>query len=490
MYTYQDLLAIDPADEERRMDFVHSLIRQHEESDLYKTAQLADEYDRQENRTISRYQKFLRDDLGRLIPDNYSPNYKLASNYFNRFITQENQYLLGNGVVWQNESTKTRLGENFDSRLQQTGRFALSGGVAFGFWNYDHLEAIPVYSRDSACFAPLFDEVNGALCAGAQYWQIDGTKPLTAILHEPDGHTMYAWNRRKDNRGGQRTYREVLRKKRPYIVRRKLIGTTEAFYEYRNYPTFPIVPLWGNPRRQSEITGIRSQIDAYDLIKSGFANDLDNAQIYWILKNACGMDDAEIAQFLRRLKALGGAAVRTGGTSTGGTSTGGGSDVQPVPVNIPWESREKLLDRLERDLYRDFMALDTYHIASGAMTATQIRAAYEQLNSKADQYEYCVIEFLNGILAVAGIEDKPSFSRSAVINAQEEIQLILQAAPYLDDETVTRKIMTILGMADQTEAVLRRKAAEDAERLNAVQSKPDDKDDGNVDDNDKTESAI
>ena len=478
MYTYQDLLAIDPRDEERRMDFVLEVIRQHEESELYKTAELADEYDRQENRTILRYQKFLRNDLGQLIPDNYSPNYKLASNYFSRFITQENQYLLGNGVTWRNEATKQRLGKNFDSRLQQTGRFALSGGVAFGFWNYDHLESLPVYSRNSARFAPIFDEVNGALSAGVQYWQIDKTKPLTAILYEPDGHTMYAWNRRNENNAEERVYREVLRKKQAYIVRTRRIGTTEAFYEYRNYPTFPIVPLWANPRRQSEITGIRTQIDAYDFIKSGFANDLDNAQIYWILKNAGGMDDAEIAQFLRQLKALGGAVIQTGGTNTGG-----GSEVQPVPVNIPWEAREKLLDRLERDLYRDYMALDTYHIASGAMTATQIRAAYEQLNSKADQYEYCVIEFLNGILAVAGIDDEPTFSRSAVVNAQEEIQMILQAAEYLDEETVTRKILTVMGMADQVDTVLQRKAAEDAARLSKLSEKPDDNANDNENDN-------
>ena len=458
------------------MDFVLEVIRQHEESDLYKTAELADEYDRQENRTILRYQKFLRNDLGQLIPDNYSPNYKLASNYFSRFITQENQYLLGNGVTWKNGATKARLGKNFDSRLQQAGRFALSGGVAFGFWNYDHMEALPVYSRNSARFAPLFDEVNGALAAGVQYWQVDKTKPLTAILYEPDGHTMYAWNRRKENNAAERVYREVLQKKQAYIVRTRSVGAGDAFYEYRNYPAFPIVPLWANPRRQSEITGIRTQIDAYDFIKSGFANDLDNAQIYWILKNAGGMDDAEIARFLRQLKALGGAAM-----ATGGTSTGGGSEVQPVPVNIPWEAREKLLDRLERDLYRDYMALDTYHIASGAMTATQIRAAYEQLNSKADQYEYCVIEFLNGILAVAGIDDEPTFSRSAVVNAQEEIQMILQAAEYLDDETVTRKILTVMGMADQVDTVLQRKAAEDAARLSEPPMKTEDTDDNTED---------
>ena len=81
------------------MDFVLEVIRQHEESELYKTAELADEYDRQENRTILRYQKFLRNDLGQLIPDNYSPNYKLASNYFSRFITQDGAHQRNQGCA-------------------------------------------------------------------------------------------------------------------------------------------------------------------------------------------------------------------------------------------------------------------------------------------------------------------------------------------------------------------------------------------------------
>lgn len=57
------------------------------------------------------------------------------------------------------------------------------------------------------------------------------------------------------------------------------------------------------------------------------------------------------------------------------------------------------------DLYRDAMALDTKEIAGGATTATQIRAAYEPLNSKTDNFEYCIHDFLDRLLAIAGITD-------------------------------------------------------------------------------------
>jgi hypothetical protein len=218
--------------------------------------------------------------------------------------------------------------------------------------------------------------------------------------------------------------------------------------------------MWGNPHHQSELVGIRSQIDAYDIIKSGFADELDNAQMYWILHNVGGMDDTDLAQFIERLHIVHAAAV----------DDSAGTAVDAHTVDIPHEAREKLLERIEKDLYKDFMALNTYDIASGAATATQIRAAYEPINSKADEYEYCVREFLNALLAVAGIEDEPTFTRSTMVNVQEEVQTIVQAASYLDDEYVTRKIMTILGDTDLVEETLKKIEAEKKERLDAFQN--------------------
>ena len=44
------------------------------------------------------------------------------------------------------------------------------------------------------------------------------------------------------------------------------------------------------------------------------------------------------------------------------------------------------------------------------------------------------------------------------------LEMVLQAAEYLDDEYVTTKILTLLGDADKVQEVLKRKDAEAADR--------------------------
>lgn len=438
MITYQDLLEVGDNDT-ARMQFVFGSVTKHRNSPAYLISQTADDYDRKRNTTIMQYQKLLYTMSGQAVPDNYSANYKLCSNFFNRFVTQETQYLLGNGVSWTDEGTQEKLGKDFDTALQKAGHEALVSGVAFGFWNLDHMDVFNLRE-----FVPLYDEENGALMAGIRFWQIDRDKPMRATLYELDGYTDYI---KKDGK------EEILHDKRSYKL---LLRSTEAdgteIYAGENYPTFPIVPLWGNTHKQSELIGLREQIDAYDLIRSGFCNDLDDfSQIFWVIQNGGGMDDIDLAKFVDRMRTVKAAVVEDGGATA-----------ESHTVEIPYASREALLDRLRSDLYDDYMALDTKAIAGGAATATQIRAAYEPLNNKADMFEYCVVDFLHGILDIAGIDDTPSFTRSLIVNTQEEIQTILSAASYLDETYVTKKVLDILGDGDKAEEIL---AQMDADEL-------------------------
>lgn len=445
MLTYQDLLEVGDS-EQSRMAFVKTAIGQHKASDLYKDAVIAEEYNAHRNTTINQYQKLLYTITGKAVPDNYSPNFKMACRHFHRFITQENQYLLGNGVMWGDAGTADKIGNKrypFDNQLQKLGKKALVDGVAFGFFNLDHVEVFSILE-----FVPLYDEENGALSAGIRFWQIDDRKPLRATLYELDGYTEYVWVHGKES---------VLRPKRAYKIN---VRYSEAdgleIYNGENYSSFPIVPLWGNDERQSELVGLREQIDCYDLIKSGFANTVDEASlIYWTIQNAGGMDDVDLAQFVERIRTVHAATVEDDGATAESHS-----------IEAPYASREALLNRLDADLYKDAMALDYDRIASGSVVTAQIKAAYKPLDAKTDGFEYCVLDFINGILNVAGIEDEPTFTRSMLINSAEEIQTVVMASSYLDSEYVTRKILTILGDGDMADDVLKRIDADELDRMN------------------------
>lgn len=440
--TFNDLVEIGEIERDR-MDFVLSAIREHKGSDLYKTAYDAELYYKHQNPTIMRYQKFVYDMYGRKVPDIWSPNNKIASNWYNYFTTQAVSYLLGNGVTFgKKEATKDKLGKQFDKRVQDIATHAKNGGVGFGFWNLDHVEAFSLTE-----FVPLYDEDDGGLKAGVRFWQIDDQKPLRATLYELDGYTDYIKRKDEDM--------EVFAEKRKY-TQTKTSNAIEGdiILDGDNYPGFPIVPLW-NVNRQSDIVGNRGTLDAYDLMISSLINNVSDGEfIYWILKNCGGMDATDDAKFIEQLKF----------THVAHADGDDGASVEAHNVSVEFDATSEALDRLTTQLYKDFMALNVEDVSAGNVTATQIVAAYEPINQKTDQFEYCVTEFIHGILALAGIEDEPTYTRSQMSNQSGMLEMVLQCAEYLDDEYVTTKILTLLGDADKAQEVLKRKDAEAADR--------------------------
>ena len=440
MKTYQDFLEVAEKSDRDRMEFVLAAINDHKNSDLYQQAKIAREYDEHRNVTIITVQKLLYTLSGKAIPDNYSANYKLRSAFFPIFMRQETQYLLSNGVILKNAENKKRLGRKFDNQIQDLARSALVGGVAYGFWNLDHLEVFTALE-----FVPLLDEENGSLRAGIRFWQVAANKPLRATLYEPDGFTQFI------RRSGKEM--EILAPKRGYIsveASSEVDGT--EILEYQNYPGFPIIPMYGNRARQSELVGKREAIDCYDLIKSGFADTVDDASIiYWTISNAGGMDEIDMARFKETMRRIGVGLVDDDGAKA-----------EAHTLTIPVEAREALLSRLSDDLYRDFQMLDTTKIQGGQKTATEITAAYQQMDNKVDEFEYCVGGFLYQLFALIGIDDEPTFTRSKIVNQLEQTQMVLLAASYLDDETILSKLPWLT--QEEIANILKRKSAEELER--------------------------
>lgn len=473
--TYQDLLEVGEQEKDR-MEFVKEAIKAHKTSAPYKMAVIAYEYLIQQSPTMINFQKFLHKVTGEVVPDTWSANYKLCSNIFDRLITQLVQFELGNGVTWGKPTreisgkrddpdcfsekvwdeeledyvekwflagTDRKVGLDFDQRLQDVFYEAVACGSSFGFWNLDHVEVFTLRE-----FVPLYDEENGALMAGIRFWQVAENKPLRATLYELDGYTDYMWKKNEDGivKANKRAYK---------LVDKSAPIDPEKVYDGENYDGFPILPAWGNKNKTSALLGLRENIDCFDLIKSGFANTVDDASvIYWILQNADGMDEVDLARFQDVLRR----------THTAMTDSEGAT-AEAHTMDIPYQSREALLKMLRSDIYEDFMALDTKNIADGATTATQIEAAYDPMNSKADKLEYCVLDFIQKLLKVAGITDRATFTRSIVVNKSEEVNILMQGASELSDEYVTKKLLTIFGDADMYDTVMRQKEQEEMERI-------------------------
>ena len=438
--TYQDLLAVGE-DERKRIEFVQDVIRDHRGSKLYSDALTANEYYAGRNVTITNYCKMIRDAFGRAVPDIWSPNHKIACHYYGYLVNQLALFLLGNGVSFNKNSTKEKMGNNFDKVCVDILTAALNNSVAYGFVNNGTVTPFTVLE-----FAALQDEETSAIRAGVRFWQLADNKPLRATLYEEDGYTDYI-----QQNGEEMT---VLHEKRPYI---QIVQTSEATGEQivdgRNYPTFPVVPLY-NTGKRSELDGNRELHDAMDLMLSGLVNNVDSGEIiYWLVKNSGGMDQPSMNQLLQTLKSAHIASVDSE------------DDITAHSPVVQFEASKEALEQLRRQIFDNQMGLDVRNIAGGAATATQIKAAYEPLNTKADLVEFNITEFIHGILAVLGIDDEPTYTRSYIVNQQEMIQTIVQAGADLPQEYKTRKILEILGDIDRADEVIAMLTAEDANRF-------------------------
>lgn len=467
MITYQDMEK-KLNDGIRIEDFVNSAISSHTSSKEYQIAVEADEYDRQMNPTIMNFVRMMYNSTGNAVVDITASNNKICSNFFHRLNTQRNVYLLGNGVSFVDnkevtidqdtgvevvtDKTKEFLGNHFDADLKNAAYKALIHGVCFGFFDHDRLRVYPITE-----FVPLWDEYTGDLRAGIRFWRIDANKPLIAILFEEDGYTKF-----KKEKGETM---KMVEGKIGYIE--NVTASTEGGIEsidYSNYPGFPVVPLWGNSTKQSTLIGMQGKIDAFDLIRSGFANDLDDcAEIYWIINGANGMDASDVSDFMRKLK-LNHIA-----------QADGDQQITPYTQEVPFQARKEFLEEIRSGIYEDFGALDVHTIAAGS-TNDHIEAAYQPMDEEADDFEYQIIEFIQSILELNGISDTPVFKRNRISNQAELTQMILSAAEYLDEETILQKLPFVT--TDEVSKILTQKLKEETNQFEDDNPFGDDSDEG------------
>lgn len=431
---------------------VKKVIDDWESGEICRTARVADLYNKQRNKTICEYVHIMYTLLGDPIEDFTAANNKLCSNFFHRLNTQRNTYSLGNGISFaadqgedgkSTDKIKNQFGQRFDTTLQDGGYNALIHALTF-FYLGDR-----VYNFPATEFAPLWDEYTGKLRGGVRYWRVDEDKPLTAILFKRENKVRY------QSEGTDGELKKV--GEEAYIYK---VETSEAFGEEivgeEHYSDIPVVPLWGSKLHQSTLVGMQTKIDAFDLVRSGFANDLqDCAQIYWLIENYGGMDAEALQRFRNRLKLH----------HIAETDTSQGGKVTPYTQDVPYAARKTFLDDMRAGIYEDFGALDVHTVAAGA-TNDHIDAAYQPMDEEADDFEKQIIECVQSLGVLLGIPEEdaiPIFKRNRLSNQSEQVQMVVQEAQWLDHETILRKLPNIT--VDEVQEILQRAQKEEADKM-------------------------
>lgn len=429
-YTYQDW---EKFPEQERPERLLEIINGYKASADFQNGLTANRYFRAENPETA--QKMLlkptvvsvKDANGRVMKQNRQEEIKgnqVFSSFFFRFVTQQNQYLLGNGVTLSKESDKTRLGLGFDKRLEQIGEKALRHGVCWGFWNLDHLECIEAVKDELSGAVALVDERTSEPRLLVQFWQVNGQRPLYVRLFAEEGVREY--------RMGEEKLEEIA-SLAPYRVKTQTDSLGTMVIGAENYGALPVVPFWANEEKRSELTNaVKSKIDLYDRIMSDFGDNLDRAcDVYWVLNNFGGTmsDIAETLAAIQEIKAVANISDGTGSSST----------AEPHTIEVPYQARQSALDILEKQLYQDYMALSMTELTGGSLTNVAIKTAMANLDLKADRYEWQAFTFVQKVLALAGIEtEEIRFKRQSIANKSEIVADIAVMRDYIDQTTALK----------------------------------------------------
>ena len=466
MITYQDY--------ERATDktaWLQAALVSYRNSDEFKKALDEQEYMAGRNTSIQQTVRVIYNMAGLPEPDFTASNMKIMDNTIHRLVTDRCSYSLGNGVSFPGrhkeikdgkavfvDPVKDLLGVKFDRAMKRTAYWALSNNTAYLYVHMGQKKQEWQYTLFKKTeFLPLYDEETGDLRGGVRFWSIDwGKRPITAVLYLENGYIKY---KTKPDEFSIASLQQV-ENMRPYI---ETVQTSEAFGEEvvgsESLTRLPIFPLYSGEMRNSALDRLRDVIDATDMVLSGFVNDIhDIPQVYWLISGAMGMTESDKRQLLDRLILQHMAVI-----------DGENSNIQGFTQDIPYEAREKCLDRLRNKMYEKYGGFDVHTIEAGA-TNDHIDAGYWPMDEEADDFEYEIIEFVQAILEMMGVTEgtTPIFKRNRVSNQKEQTDMVVTAAQYLDDQTILEKLPFI--SVDEVDDILARKDGESFNRFDDMQT--------------------
>lgn len=229
----------------------------------------------------------------------------------------------------------------------------------------------------------------------------------------------------------------------------KIVSSTS-----RSFGVPPFIKLQNNNSEKTDLKSVKPLIDVYDLIFSGFANNIEDIQdAIWNLKEFEGTDLKEFMTNMRKYK-----AIKTSGT--------GG--VEPHTLEIPVDAKNKLLEIIEANIYRFGRGVNmSDENFDGDQSGVAIQYKYSRLDLKANaiiknlktlirELFRAWMKFQDNGFKMKDKDLKITFSKAMLTNIKEQIENCQNSIGIISEETVLENHPFV----KDTEKEIERKKAE------------------------------
>lgn len=410
---------------------------------------------------ILKFRLFYYNEDGKLVEETNRSNIKIPHAFFTEQVDQKVQYLLSNPVEFETADTELKtyleeyIDDDFQLMLQEMVEGASKKAYEFAYVYRATSGELLFKVADSRKVIVIYDDMNEVI-AIIRYYDTDITKDnrKVTVTKAELWDTEKTWFFVSSSDYNNRFILDESQEINPRF--HQVVEDSDGNLLGKGFGYIPFLKLSNNKNEKTDLEPIKALIDDYDLMACALSNNLVDFDHPIYAVKGYGKDNLdELVTNLRTKKTV-------------GVSQEGGIDVKTV--DIPVTARKTKLETDKEAIYKFGMAFDSSQVGDGNITNIVIKSRYSLLDLKCNKTEIRLRAFIKQLLdiIIQDINDRyhKSFkrqqvvvviTRSTLINQTDSadtekveaetkgqlIQNLLDVAPYLDDESLLKKICAV-----------------------------------------------
>lgn len=372
------------------------------------------------------------DNNGRIVTMDLKNSMELYTNWFKVLVNQKIDYLLAKEPTVNNPTFD--VSDMLDSMLLNSSLDSTSW-VYFFINKKGKLDISIIYDVE---ILPIYDHNNKDLVTLIRYYKFN-EKQIKAEVWTLEGVSIV-----------------IIEKDKIVSIENESHYSKVMVYQDQvenilniNFLTIPFIPLYNNRDKESDIEGIKTLLDMYNSISSGFVQNINLFQEAIVKLKGF---DANQEEFLKNLKKHKYVALPSDG------------EMEYLKIEIPVEARKVVLEMIKQNIFVLGRGMNPDQVGDGNITNIIIKSRYAQLDMKASLTEKQIKTFYKKFTSFineyqnSNLDDSIEMNKTMLFNESEKIadcveSIKLVDAGVLSKESLMKQIPYIFNVEEEKKLI-------------------------------------